>query len=352
MACHTIPMQAAVFDAFGEPLELRTVADPECPRDGVVIQVQANGVCRSDWHAWQGHDQSIKLPHVPGHELAGTVAEVGADVKKWQAGDRVTVPFCCGCGVCRECATGNQHICDNEYQPGFTAWGSFAQYVRIPYADTNLVRLPDGLDFVAAASLGCRFMTAFRGVVDQGRLRGGEWLAVHGCGGVGLSAVMIGVALGARVIAVDIDEDKLEFARSLGAVATVNARHERPFKPIRDLSDGGAHVSLDALGSQATCRNSIYSLRKRGRHIQIGLLLAEEANPPLPMHTVIAKELEILGSHGMPAHRYEAMLGMIVDGRLEPQKLIGKTIGLNEAGAELAAMGTFAQQGVTVIDSF
>ena len=345
-------MRAAVFEAFGERLTVRTVPDPVAPKDGVVLEVKANGICRSDWHAWMGHDKAIKLPHVPGHELAGVVAAVGAEVENWRVGDSVTTPFCGGCGVCAQCLSGHQHICDHDYQPGFSGWGSFAQFVMIPKADINLVALPESLSFVEAASLGCRFMTAFRGVVDQGRVRGGEWLAVHGCGGVGLSAVMIGAALGAQVVAVDIDEGKLELARSLGAVATVDAAKENPWRAVQELTLGGAHVSIDALGSQKTCRNSIRSLRKRGRHIQIGLLLAEEANPKLPMTEVISKELEILGSHGMPAHRYGAMLDMIVAGKLEPARLIGKTVSLDEAGAELAAMGDFAGRGVTVIDQF
>ena len=345
-------MRAAVFGAFGERLEVRAVPDPEVPRDGVVIEVRANGICRSDWHAWQGHDPTIRLPHVPGHELAGVVAATGTEVKNWRVGAPVTTPFCGGCGTCAQCSSGHQHICDHDYQPGFSGWGSFAQFVMIPKADINLVGLPESLGFVEAASLGCRFVTAFRGVVDQGRIKGGEWLAVHGCGGVGLSAVMIGAALGAQVVAVDIDVGKLELARSLGAVATVDASKENPWRAVQELTQGGAHVSVDALGSQKTCRNSVKSLRKRGRHIQIGLLLAAEANPKLPMHEVIAKELTLLGSHGMPAHRYPEMLGMIVSGKLEPARLVGKTVSLDEAGAELEAMGHFAQQGVTVIDKF
>ena len=345
-------MRAALMRAFKEPLEVTPVPDPEPPEDGVVIEVRANGICRSDWHAWMGHDPTIKLPHVPGHELAGVVAAVGPRVKNWRGGERVTVPFCGGCGVCGPCREGNQHICDDDYQPGFTGWGSFAQYVAIPRADINLVRLPDALGFVEAASLGCRFMTAFRGVVDQGWVGPGEWLAVHGCGGVGLSAIMIASALGAQPIGVDIDEGALELARRVGATAVVNAREQNPVKAIRDLTNGGAHVSIDALGSALTCRNSIRSLRKRGRHVQIGLMLAEERNVSMPMFEVIAKELEIVGSHGMQAHRYEEMLRMIVSGVLEPAKLIGKTVGLEQAGAELAAMGEFKGRGVTVIDRF
>lgn len=346
-------MKAAVMDAFQQPLSVREVQDPVPPDDGVVIKVEANGVCRSDWHAWMGHDPTIRLPHVLGHELAGVIAGVGHSVRNWKPGDRVTVPFCGGCNACPQCLAGYQNVCDHEFQPGFTGWGAYAQYVAIPYADTNLVRLPDALDFVEAASLGCRFMTAFRGVVDQGRVAAGVWVAVHGCGGVGLSAIMIASALGANVVGIDIDDEKLERARALGARATVNAKTAGdPVAPVKDITRGGAHVSIDALGSALTSRNSIRCLRKRGRHVQIGLTLAEERDVSVPMNEVIARELEIVGSHGMQAHRYDAMLDMITAGVLQPRKLIGKTIALEDAGAELEAMGRFSQHGVTVITGF
>ena len=346
-------MKAVLMEEFGGPLVVTQVDDPTAPDDGVVIEVKANGICRSDWHAWMGHDTDVSLPHVPGHELAGVVVEMGPSVSNWSVGDRVTLPFCCGCGTCPECSAGHQQVCPNQFQPGFSAWGSFAQYVAIPYADANLVPLPEPLGFVEAASLGCRFMTSFRGVVDQGRVRGGEWVAVHGCGGVGLSAVMIATAQGAQVVGIDIDGAKLELARRLGATAVVDASGDTdPVPAIQDLTGGGAHLSIDALGHPTTSRNSIRCLRRRGRHVQIGLTLAEHSDIPVPMNEVIARELEILGSHGMQAHRYDVMLGMIVSGALDPARLIGKTVSLEESPAELEAMTRFAQQGVVVIDRF
>jgi alcohol dehydrogenase len=345
-------MKAAVMHQFETPLVLEHVPDPVPPEDGVVIQVMANGICRSDWHAWMGHDPAITLPHVPGHELAGVVVDAGPKVRNWRAGDRVTVPFCCGCGACEQCRAGHTHICDRDFQPGFTAWGAFAQYVAVPHADLNAVRLPDALDFVEAASLGCRFMTAFGALVDKARVRAGEWVAVHGCGGVGLSAVHIAAALGALPIGIDIESEKLELARALGAVHVVNARDTDPADAVRELTNGGAHVSVDALGSAVTCRNAVRSLRKRGRHVQVGLMLERDREAPVPMAEVIAKELVILGSHGMQAHRYDEMLRLIVQGKLEPRRMIGKRVTLEDAGAELAAMGAFAQRGVTVIDRF
>ena len=346
-------MRAIYYETFRGPVSVQSVPDPAPTPDGVVIRVKASGLCRSDWHGWMGHDPDVRVPHVPGHELAGVIESVGAEVTRWKPGDRVTLPFVCGCGSCPQCESGNHQVCDHQFQPGFTHWGSFAEYVAIQYADINLVRLPETVDFVTAASLGCRFATAFRAVIDQGRIAGNEWLAVHGCGGVGLSAIMIARAMGARPIAVDIHDSQLELARSLGAAAGINAtRSNDVTAEIREISDGGAHVSIDALGSPATCFNSIASLRKRGRHVQVGLLPPQERDARIPTGLVVANELEILGSHGMQAHRYPQMLAMIAEGSLQPDKLIGRTIGLDDAAEALVNMDRFDGVGVTVINEF
>jgi len=346
-------MKAVVYEQFGQPPRLQNVPDPTPAPEGVVIKVEATGLCRSDWHGWMGHDPDIVLPHVPGHELAGTVLATGKQVTRWKKGDRVTVPFVGGCGRCFECNSGNHQVCEHQFQPGFTAWGSFAEYVAVDYADTNLVALPESLDFATAASLGCRFVTSFRAIVDQGRVGPGEWVAVHGCGGVGLSAIMIASAMGANVIGIDLAEDKLDFARQMGAVATVNAR-EVPdvVGAVRDITKGGAHVSIDALGHPTTSFNSIANLRRHGRHVQVGLMLGDHAHPKIPMDRVIAWELEILGSHGMQAFRYQAMMSMIEAGKLAPQKLVGRKIGLSEAPEALMAMDKFEGLGIGVITRF
>ncbi|MGG7519088.1 zinc-dependent alcohol dehydrogenase family protein [Allorhizobium undicola] len=346
-------MKALFFENFCEAPKVASLPDPTPESDGVVIKVEATGLCRSDWHGWMGHDPDIRLPHVPGHEFAGVVAAVGRDVRRFRIGDRVTVPFVSGCGHCHECRSGNQQVCETQFQPGFTHWGSFAEYVAIGYADQNLVHLPESMGFDTAASLGCRFATSFRAVVDQGRLKGGEWLAVHGCGGVGLSAIMIGAGLGAQVVAIDIAEDKLALARQLGAIATINSRDvEDVAQAVRDITGGGAHVSVDALGHPATCCNSISNLRRRGRHVQVGLMLGDHAMSAVPMARVIAHELEIYGSHGMQAWRYDAMLAMIESGRLSPEKLIGRHISLTDAATALPAMDSFRESGISIISHF
>lgn len=342
-------VRAVVFEEFGQLPEVRDVPDPEPAPAGVVVRVGATGLCRSDWHGWMGHDEGIALPHVPGHELAGYVAAVGPDVTNWRVGDRVTVPFVCACGTCAACADGDQQVCERQEQPGFTYWGSFAEYVAVPRADTNLVAVPDTMSFTTAAALGCRFATAYRAVVTQGRTRPGEWVAVHGCGGVGLSAVMIAVAAGARVIAVDVTPGALESAKRFGAAVCVNAGAvSDTASAVRAATGGGAHVSLDTLGSTATCAASVTSLRTRGRHVQVGLLAADRT--PVPMARVVAQELEVLGSHGMAAHAYPEMMRQIDAGTLRPDLLVSTSISLDAAPAALAALsdGT-TTAGITVI---
>jgi len=346
-------MKAMYFDACGKMPEIRMLPDPDPAPDGVIIKVQATGLCRSDWHGWMGHDPDICLPHVPGHELAGTISAVGKLVRRFKIGDRVTVPFVAGCGRCEECHSGNHQVCSHQTQPGFTHWGSFAEYVAIDYADTNLVHMPESIDYATAASLGCRFATSFRAIVDQGRTKPGEWVSVHGCGGVGLSAIMIASAMGANVIAIDIADDKLAFARSIGAVATINASQVASVsEAVHEITKGGSHVSIDALGHPVTCCNSIRNLRRRGRHVQVGLMLADHANPAIPMDIVVSRELQIFGSHGMQAYRYDAMMAMIETGKIAPQKLIGKHVSLQEAVPLLATLDRATDIGISVIDRF
>ena len=343
-------MRALVHETFGGPLEVRDVPEPSPSPAGVVVRVGATGICRSDWHGWQGHDPDVRLPHVPGHELAGTVEAVGVEVRRWRVGDRVTVPFVCACGRCPRCAAGDHQVCDRQTQPGFTHWGSFAELVALDQADVNLVALPDALPFAVAAALGCRFTTAWRAVVQQGRLRPGEWVAVHGCGGVGLSAVQVAVGAGAQVVAVDVAPGALELAASFGAAVVVDASAGGVVEAVRAATSGGAALSLDALGSPGTCVDSVLCLRPRGRHVQVGLLPPSQGRPLVPMERVVALELELLGSHGMAAHAFPELLELVAAGRLRPDLLVTRQIRLDESASALAEVG--AVPGITVITSF
>jgi alcohol dehydrogenase len=342
-------VKALQYSSTAGPVELVDRSDPSCPPDGIVLRVEATGVCRSDWHAWRGHDP-VDLPHVPGHEFAGTVAAVGADVRSdWIAvGRRVTAPFVLGCGVCEFCRAGDPQVCPDQLQPGFTLPGSFAEYVAIPRAVTNLVPLPDEVPMLAAASLGCRFATAYRAVTAHGRVGAGDTLAVFGLGGVGLSAVMIGTALGARVLGVDPSPAARELAESYGATV-LDPTAGDTVATIRDLSGGGAAVTLDAIGAPGIAADAIRSLRRRGRHVQVGLLLGPHATPALPMDLVIAQELAIIGSHGMAAHDYPGLLDLVADGRVDPAGMVTRVCSLADGAGALAAMDTPTGPGITVL---
>ncbi len=351
---YSLPMRAIYFEEFNGPLTVVDLPQPVAAPGSVVIKVEATGLCRSDWHGWVGHDADIPLPHVPGHELAGTIDSIGADVTQFTVGDRVTVPFVCGCGKCEYCLRGDAQICPIQTQPGFTHWGSFAEFVEIHNADFNLIALPDSISFETAAGLGCRFATAFRGLTGRANLQSGEWVAIFGCGGVGLSAVMIAKALGAKVIAVDINEAALEIAKNLGADLILNSKTGK-FPAVDEAiimmtgARRGVDISVDALGSVVTATSAIKSLRRGGRHLQLGLLPSEDGQTPLPMGRVIGWELDLLGSHGMAAVDYPKMLAMIADGSLKPDLLVERTIGLDAGRDALESLAQSQSAGVTII---
>lgn len=342
-------MRAIVLDAVRAQPEVRSVPEPAVPANGVLVRVIATGLCRSDWHAWAGHED-IAFPHVPGHELAGVIVETGPQVRRWRAGDRVTVPFVCGCGHCEWCESGNAQVCPDQQQPGFTHWGSFAEYVALHAADTNLVAIPAEVEFATAASLGCRFATAFRALSARARVREGEWVTVVGVGGVGLSAVMIANAMGARVIAVDRNAEALAVAKQVGAKHVLLADGADIPAAVFELTGGGGHVAVDAVGNEQACSDSILSLRRRGRHVQVGLLPPVSGHPRVPMARAIAWELDLLGSHGMAAVDYPKMLELMERGVLQPQRLIERTIGLAEAAELLPRFDRATVAGMTMID--
>ena len=339
-------MKAIYFTEFKGRLSVVDLPIPKATNDGVVIKVEATGLCRSDWHAWMGHDSDIVLPHVPGHELAGVISEIGGAVTKFKVGDRVTVPFVCGCGKCEYCLRGDAQVCPTQTQPGFTGFGSFAEYVAINNADFNLVTIPIEVSFATAAALGCRFATAYRGIIKRAELKANEKVVIFGCGGVGLSAVMIAKAQGAIVYAVDINDAALEVAASLGA-QTINSKEIDPVAFQQNL--GGADVAVDALGSEVTAGASVLSLARGGRHLQLGLLLTPNGLTAMPMARVIAWELDLLGSHGMAARDYPEMLALVASGALDPSLLIKREVGIEEGAIALADMDSQATGGITII---
>ncbi|TDT29822.1 zinc-binding dehydrogenase [Naumannella halotolerans] len=341
-------MLALQYDRFGGPIEVRELPAPDVPAGAVRLTVAASGLCRSDWHAWAGHDTDVALPHVPGHEFSGVVDAVGSGVERWRSGQRVTAPFVQGCGRCRWCLTGQAQVCPDQTQAGFTHAGSHAEYVIVHAADANLVAVGDDISDQVAASLGCRFATAFRALHGPGRVRAGEWVVVVGAGGVGLSAVMIAAAMGARPIAVDRSPAALAMAAAVGAEAVVTAG-DRAAEEIAELTGGGAQVSVDAVGHPSTAELAIGVLRRQGRHMQIGLF-DPASLPVLDWGRVIGWELQVNGSHGMSAADYPPLLELISSGRLRPQELITGTVGLSEAASLLPRTDVAPPTGVTLID--
>jgi len=340
-------MRSVHFSKFQGPLSIVDIPTPTPSENGVVIMVEATGLCRSDWHGWMGHDTDIQLPHVPGHEFAGTIYAIGKDVKNFKVGDRVTTPFVCGCGKCTYCLRGDAQVCPTQTQPGFTHFGSFAEYVAIDNADFNLITIPIEVSFATAAALGCRFATSYRGLIKRAKVKAGEKVVIYGCGGVGLSAIMIAKSQDAAVYAVDINDEALKIASSLGA-KTINSRTTDPAAFMQKL--GGADIAVDALGSEATASASVLSLARRGRHLQLGLLLTPTGLTEMPMARVIAWELDLLGSHGMAAKDYPEMLALVASGALNPSLLVKREISLEEGASALAELDKQAVGGITIIN--
>jgi alcohol dehydrogenase len=366
-------MQAALYDSFNGPISIKTISIPSTPDDGVLLQVMATGVCRSDWHGWKGHDSDIVehgLPFCPGHEVSGIVAQVGKDCFEFQIGDRVAVPFILSCGSCVYCRQNKTTICSHQKQPGFTQYGSFAEYVALPRADLNLKRLPDNVSFIQAAALGCRFTTAYRAVVQQGGLRmtttanssatdtssttTDSTICIFGAGGLGLSCVMIAAALKTtKIIAVDISRDALAKALELGATHTVMA-DENVVPTILELTteQQGSPLTIDAAGFASTCEAAIHCTRRGGRMIQVGLPVDTSHLPQFPMGLVASRELELIGSHGASADTVQELLILVANGTLDPSRIVERQVSLKEGVRVLQNMDKASPLGMTMITSF
>ena len=372
-------MKAAVYKEFNGPITIMSVPKPKLNSStSVIVQVMATGVCRSDWHGWKGHDDDIRshgFPFIPGHEVSGIVVEIGQSVKKLKIGDPVAIPFILSCGSCAECRLDKSTVCLKQSQPGFTMYGSFAEYVEITRADRNLRILPKGVTFVEAAALGCRFTTAYRAVVQQGlgivdvnhckdfhRPRKKIKVCVFGCGGLGLSCIMIAKAFQEEgniecIIAVDVSKKALDKALTLGADHVVNAdslgmKDDAIRNMVMKFTNGlGADLTIDAAGFASTCENAVHTCRRGGRMIQVGLPIGGRP-PQIPMGAVAGKELEIIGSHGFAASDLPNLLNFVRSGKLQVRKLVENEVSLREGVEALMAMDKYSPLGITVITRF
>lgn len=339
-------MRAAVVRKFDEDLSIETVADPNCPDNGVVLEVAACGVCRSDFHGWTGGHPKVVSGSILGHEYCGTVVEAGANAQH-KVGDRLIAPFILGCGSCPACHTGVSNTCANAIVPGFGAPGAYAEFVAVPF-DHNLVYLPEAMSPALAAGLGCRVTTAWHALTDRANVRAGEWVAVHGTGGIGLSALLLAKMLGAQVVVVDIVEEKLTHAMQLGADAAVNAATTDAAEAIREITGGGAQVSIEALGVEVTTNASVDCLATLGRHVQVGMP-AGSGQMQVNMRAIYSKQLAFFGTRGMPSWKYPTLLGMIERGQVDISPMVAREIPLSGASAELRAMHGPTPPGTAVI---
>ena len=350
-------MKAAVMTELRRPLEVMDLPDPAPGPDDALIRVEACGICRSDWHLWQGDwtwmGVQPQLPLVMGHELAGVVEAVGASVRGYRAGDRITVPFHMACGRCEYCQTGRSNICLAHGVIGTHFNGGYGHLAVVPAADANLVRLPDGVDPLTAAALGCRYMTSYHALVDRAKLQPGEWVAVFGVGGVGLSAVQIAAALGAQAIAVDISEEKLRMAKAEGAAAVIDARGKNPVEQIRDITKGGVDVAVDAVGASETALPAVQSVRKGGRHLQIGLTGAKDRGDfSLPVDVMLLQEISFIPSLGCPTTSYRGLLALVASGKLNPKRLVTRCLPVEQASQVLDSMTHYGTAGFNVISQW
>lgn len=348
-------MRALRMTDYRKPLEITDVPDPEPGPDGAVVRVTACGICRTDWHIWNGDwtwgGMDVPKPLTLGHEVAGVVEAVGPQVDRVRVGQRVTIPFHMACGQCHFCRAGRQNLCDDLATAGTDVDGGWAELLHVPHANLNAVALPDEIGDLAGSTLGCRYMTAYRGVTARGHAAPGEWVGVFGCGGVGLSAVQIATAAGAYVVAVDLDVHKLDLARAHGAVAVVDAAGTDDVpSAVQDLTGGGTDLSVAALGRHANVLNALWSLRKGGRLAQIGLTSADDQGTlPLPLDVFVQREWELIGSNGNPHSHYRELLRQVRRGTLRPQDLVTRQVGLEQVGDVLASMGDFETVGYEIL---
>lgn len=351
-------MKAATVVDYRAPLEIGDAPDPKIGPDDVLVQVEASGMCRTDWHQWNGDLEwlafKIPPPFIPGHEFGGTVVEAGADVRRVKVGDRVAVPFCEGCGTCEACRIGRSELCWNLNFPGFTHSGGYGEYVAVVNGDLNCIALPDSVSMLASAGLGCRFNTAYNGLVLLGGLKPGEWVTVYGAGGLGLCAVHIASRLGAGVIAIDIRDEALEFARRQGAVATLNPKTTEDLAgAVKEVTGGGAHLSFDCWARHGTPLQSLLGLRRAGRHVQGGLTSQEDQGMvALPVDLITAMELSYTGCLAAPHARFPELMNLVERGHLDPTALVTKQINVSDVNASMTGLDTMTTLGMHVITSF
>lgn len=320
-------MRAAVYHGPDRPLQIEEVETPSPGLGEALIDVAGCGLCHTDLHYIDHGVKTFKPPPlILGHEAAGTVVELGEGVEGLDVGDRVVIPAVLSCGRCAYCRAGRESLCEEMVMLGNNIDGAYAEFIAV--AATELVPLPDSLPLEQACVIADAISTPYHAVKDRGRVSPGDWVAVVGCGGVGLNVVQCANAAGGRVIALDLNENRLELARELGAVETVNPEQvERVDKYVRGLTNGGAEVAFEAIGTPATIQTAFSLLRRGGRLCVIGFSHEEVV---LSAAKIMYFELEIAGSLGCGAGQYPEIIGLVEAGRLALDPIVSGTLPLEE----------------------
>lgn len=321
-------MKAATLQEFKKPLVLEEVPRPVPEPNEVLIQVEACGVCHSDLHLadgdWPQLAAIIKKPLILGHEIAGRVVERGSEVTDLQIGDRVGVPWIhWTCGACEFCREGNENLCVKQEITGVTVDGGFAEFAKVPA--THAVKIPEGLCSLDAAPLFCAGVTVLR-ALKQARISASQRVAVFGIGGLGHVAVQIGKEFGAEVTAIDVAEEKLALARSLGAARVLNAASTNVVKELRRT--GGAHVALVTSAAKAAYDTAFSCLRPTGTLLVVGLPAENICFPPILM---AAREVRIQASTVGTRRDLCEVLAMAAAGKIRCQVTSHPLEAVNEA---------------------
>ncbi|HVC19070.1 MAG TPA: zinc-binding dehydrogenase [Vicinamibacterales bacterium] len=340
-------MKAAIFHAAHQPLEVTDIPTPEPKAGEARVRVAACGLCHTDLHYIDHGTPTFKTPPlVLGHEIAGTIDAVGAGVTGWREGDRVLLPAVLTCGTCEACRSGRENICEHNQMLGNNLDGGFAEFVVAPAKD--LFRLPAEVPLVEGSIIADAITTPFHAVVRRGRVAPGDWVLVVGCGGVGLNVVQIAAALGGRVIAVDLSDDKLAWARRLGAEAVVNpSATPRLDKDVRRLTGGGGvDVAFEVVGRPASQEQAFGCVRTGGRLVLVGY-----SPDPLALNAgrVMYREMEVIGSLGCRPVDYPRVIELARQGRIKVAELVTHRFALADINQALDTLRSGAAIRTVII---
>ena len=319
-------MKAAVFYEKGQPMKIEDVDIPKHESADVLVKVAACGLCRTDLHYLHGTPTFKKPPIILGHEVSGTVEEVGSEVTTFKKGDNIIVPPVFGCGKCFFCRNGRPTLCTNQIMVGNHRDGGFAEYIAVPASEIFIA--PNNVPLPEASIISDAISTPYHAVVNRAQVRPGDSVAIFGAGGVGLSTIQMAAAVGGNVIAVDIFDQKLEMAKKFGAAHAINAKTEENVpKTIRKMTGGGADIALEVIGNPITIQQAFNSVRWGGRVVVVGYSAKETI---IDSARLMFREIEIKGSLGCGPQDFPKLIEMIKLGKIKVKEMVTHKFKLDE----------------------